>query len=74
MDFFKGLFQVVLGLAIIIGAGAAGIAWVAACFSTVIIGILLPLFAPSILLFPFGLAVYGIAYVDSGFRYMTGNG
>lgn len=74
MEFFKGLFQVCLGVAMIIGFGAAGIAWVSACFATVIVGILLLIFAPHILLFPFGIAMYGIAYVESGFRFMSGKG
>ena len=74
MDFFKGLFQVSLGIAIIIGFGAAGIAWVGACFATVIVGILLSIFAPHILLFPFGIAMHGIAYIESGFRFMSGKG
>lgn len=74
MNFLKGFFQVCLGLGIIIGFSAAGVAWVGACFATVIIGVLLLIFAPHILLFPFGIALHGIAYIESGFRFMTGKG
>lgn len=74
MNFFKGLFQICLGIAIILGFGAIGVAWVTACFATVVVGILLAIFAPGILLFPFGIAMNGIAYVESGFRFMTGKG
>ncbi|MCT7603004.1 hypothetical protein N5U17_02075 [Aliarcobacter butzleri] len=74
MYFFKGIFQIFLGIAIIIGFSAVGIAWLGVCFGTVIVGILLLFFAPHILLFPFGLAIYGIAYIESGFRFLTEKG
>jgi len=49
-----------------IGGGTAGVAWLAFCFGSVIIGILLLFFAPAILLLPFEVAIYGIALIKNG--------
>jgi len=49
-----------------IGGGMAGIAWLAFCFGSVIIGILLLFFAPQILLLPFLVAGHGISLIQNG--------
>ncbi|MDC9728769.1 MAG: hypothetical protein PSN04_05480 [Methyloprofundus sp.] len=55
-----------------IGGGTAGIAWLAFCFGSVIIGVLLLFFAPAILLLPFEVAIYGIALIKNGANNMLG--
>lgn len=47
-----GCIQVILGLALWGFAISVGITWIGFCFGTVIIGILLLIFAPHILLLP----------------------
>ena len=51
-----GALLTVLGVAVIICGITAQIAWLAFCFGTVIIGVLLLLFAPTILFIPYTLA------------------
>lgn len=52
MNKIYGLFLVCVALAIYAAAISIGIAWVAFCFGTIFIGILLLLFAPLLLLSP----------------------
>lgn len=49
-----------------IGGGMAGIAWLGFCFGSVIIGVLLLIFAPQILLLPFFVAGHGISLIQNG--------
>ena len=53
----KGAFLVLLGLAMLIGGLAASVVWVGFCFGTIVIGVLLLLFAPQILYLPFVASV-----------------
>ncbi|MEL0628493.1 hypothetical protein [Psychromonas aquatilis] len=48
----KAWCQIIVGLILWVVAISVGITWIAFCFGTVIIGILLLFFAPRILLFP----------------------
>jgi DNA-directed RNA polymerase subunit RPC12/RpoP len=63
-----GVFQIVIGALIIIGGVVAGASWLAFCFGSVVIGILLLIFSPEILLFPFGLSVFGVSWAKAGYR------
>lgn len=49
------IFKFLLGAGIIIGAVMLEVAWLAVCFGTVIVGVLLLIFAPTVLIIPFGL-------------------
>lgn len=53
MRFFKGLLRVVVGMSLIAVGLAAQFAWLTFCFGTVIIGILMLLFARQFLFGPF---------------------
>lgn len=66
MSLFKGIFQIFLGIGIVIFSISLGIAWLGFCFGTVIIGIALLLIAPHVLLFPFGFTMLGTMYIASG--------
>lgn len=64
-----------LGIAVIILGLFIEIVWLGVCFGTVFIGILLLIFAPSILFFPFnfflmlGLSIIGARTYKTNFRY-----
>ena len=60
------IFKFIIGAAIIIGGIILEVSWLAICFGTLIIGIVLLIFAPEILLLPFsfGLAI-GSAFIAS---------
>lgn len=60
-NFLKGIVQIAIGLALIVGGALAGIAWLTLCFGTVVIGIVLLLLAPHILVLP--LSLCGIGWV-----------
>ena len=64
-----GLVFILCGVALIVGGVIAEIAWLAFCFGTVIVGILLLFFMPIILLAPltFGWAI-GIGLFAKGFE------
>ncbi len=47
------IFRTLLGIGIVIGAVMVEIAWLGACFGTVIVGVVLLIFAPGLLLAPF---------------------
>ena len=53
MKLVWGIILVILALGLFGSAIAVGIAWIGFCFGTVIIGVLLLLFAPTVLLLPF---------------------
>ena len=56
-----------IGVALIIAAFATEISWLAFCFGSVLIGVLLLLFAPGILLAPFNiLFALGLAFLAKG--------
>ena len=56
-----------IGVALIIAAFAVEVSWLAFCFGSVLIGILLLLFAPGILLAPFNiLLTLGLAFLAKG--------
>jgi hypothetical protein len=52
---FQAIAKIIAGVALMIVAVIALIAWLAACFGTVIVGIALLLLAPRILLLPLSL-------------------
>jgi hypothetical protein len=66
MDFFKGLFQIILGAVLVVTGISLGVSWVAFCFGSVVIGILLLILAPAILVLPFGISTLGLGYIASG--------
>ncbi len=73
--------KTILGLVIIAFGIFLEVIWLGVCFGTVIIGILLLIFAPSILFFPFNLflaigltVMRGVQYKSSGFQYKEYSG
>ena len=66
MDFLSGIFSLIAGFALWIVAITALISWLAFCFGSVIIGILLLIFAPYILLAPLAIATPGTALLFQG--------
>jgi hypothetical protein len=63
------ILAMLLGLAMMIGGAVLGVAWIAFCFGTVVVGIMLLIFAPQVLLAPFlitagGVSVFGSAYKE----------
>ena len=53
MPTLKGLAKIVIGIAMMIGAITAEIAWLGFCFGTVVVGVILLLTFPLLLLTPF---------------------
>lgn len=72
MQFLKGLVVFSMGVGLIVAGVAAQIAWLAFCFGTIVIGILLLIFARHILLLPFlFLCVPGLRVLNNGLVGMT---
>ena len=67
-----GIMQLFFGLALLIGGGMAGVSWLAFCFGSIIIGVILLFVAPNILFLPFGLSVYGLMHIEAGYRNILG--
>ena len=69
----RGIVEIITGLVVFLGGGALAIAWIAFCFGTVVVGILLLVFAPWILFSPlmFSLAL-GTATMRSGWEKLSG--
>jgi hypothetical protein len=68
-----GLFQMLLGITIFIGGIILGCTWIAFCFSSIIIGVLLLLLKPTVLLIPFSFGtVPGIAFFYMGLKNFRG--
>ncbi len=60
------IFKVLIGSAMIIGGRLLEIAWLGVCFGTVIVGVVMLIFAPELLLIPFTIGVMGgIATITS---------
>ncbi|NBL00018.1 MAG: hypothetical protein EOM50_18815 [Erysipelotrichia bacterium] len=53
------IFKVLIGSAMIIGGILLEIAWLGVCFGTVIVGVVMLIFAPELLLIPFTIGVMG---------------
>jgi hypothetical protein len=64
--------QLFFGLVLLIGGGMAGVSWLAFCFGSIIIGVILLFVAPNILFLPFGLSVYGFMHIEAGYRNILG--
>lgn len=72
MQFLKGLVVFSMGVGLIVAGVAAQIAWLAFCFGTIVIGILLLIFARHILLLPLlFLCVPGLRVLNNGLVGMT---
>jgi len=67
-----GIFNILLGIGIVIGSIALGIAWLGICFGSVILGVVLLIFAPHILLFPFGFVPLGVTLFFAGIEILGG--
>ena len=64
----KAITKIVAGVALMILAITALIAWIGACFGTVIVGVVMLLFAPSLLWLPYTLiGIPAMALMGSGF-------
>ncbi len=67
MNIIKGLFLVIVGACILAGGFSIGIAWLGICFGTVIIGILVLVFCPTVLFLPFSVSfTFGVGLVTAG--------
>ena len=66
MRFISGIACFLAGLAIWGFSIAALVSWLAFCFGSVIIGVLLLIFAPYILLAPLAIATPGTALIGCG--------
>jgi len=53
------IFKMIFGAGFIIGGILLEIAWLGVCFGTVIVGLVLLIFAPEILLAPFNFGLVG---------------
>lgn len=61
------LFCLLVGSSVIVTGVMLQLTWFAFCFGSVIIGILLLLFAPGILLFPFTAGMmWGLTIIEAG--------
>lgn len=68
----KGLLLCALGVGALLLCGLAFVAWWGLCFGSVILGIILLLFAPHILFLPLPLGIFGIAIFSTGLEAMQG--
>lgn len=60
----RALFNIAIGLMVLLGGGALSIAWIFLCFATVVVGLLLLYLAPGILFSPLLLSLaLGVAMV-----------
>lgn len=66
-DLKQDLLQIIKGLFILIGGGIAAVAWVSFCFGTIVVGVLLLMFAPGVLYAPFAFAGVGFVLILKGF-------
>ncbi len=53
------IVKIILGAAFIVGGIIAEVAWLGICFGTVILGVVLLIFAPTILFAPFTIGLTG---------------
>ncbi len=53
----------IVGLTLILLGSILGVSWLIFCFGSVIVGILLLIFCPDCLLFPFGLVALGVCAI-----------
>ena len=60
------IFKIILGVGFIIGGVLLEIAWLGVCFGTIIVGIIILLWAPHILFAPFTIGLTGgLAFLAS---------
>jgi hypothetical protein len=69
----QGIFSIIWGIAWMVIGVIAGISWVTFCFGSVIGVILILIFAPPLLTWPFGLCVYGFVIFMQGIELIKGN-
>ena len=53
------IIKIILGAGFIIGGILLELAWLGVCFGTVVVGLLLLIFAPGVLLVPFNFGLVG---------------
>ena len=58
--FLYGVVYWIIGLGVIVASVVAGVSWLAFCFGSIIIGILLIIFAPNLIFFPFLFIAVGV--------------
>ena len=71
-DMLKGLVLCALGLAMLFLCGLAFVAWWGLCFGSIVLGIILLLFAPHILFLPLPLGIFGLAIFSAGLEAIQG--
>ena len=72
IDKISGTFLVIFGVAIWVLTISALISWWAICFGSVIIGVVLLIFAPHILLAPLVIGVPGTGFIALGIGRLAG--
>ena len=68
----KGLLLCALGIGMLFLCGLAFVAWWGLCFGSIVLGIVLLLFAPHVLFLPLPLGIFGIAIFSTGLEAMQG--
>jgi hypothetical protein len=62
-----GIIRIIVGLFLLVGGASLGIAWIIFCFGTVIVGIVLLIFAPQVLIAPlFFFVALGMGTINAG--------
>lgn len=66
MRLIGGIFSCIVGLIIWGVAISAFLSWLAICFGSIILGVILLIFAPNILLLPLAIGIPGTAFLVAG--------
>ncbi len=67
-DFLIALCMTILGVLIIAGAITLQVAWLGFCFGTVVVGIVILIFAPHVLFLPISLLIPGFTFAYAGIK------
>lgn len=69
----KGLLFCLIGIGALILCGVCFAAWWGICWGSVILGIVLLLFAPQVLFLPLPIGIFGLSMIGVGMEEFTGN-
>ena len=72
IEMLRGLVLCALGIGMLFLCGLAFVAWWGLCFGSIVLGIVLLLFAPHVLFLPLPLGIFGIAIFSAGLEAMQG--
>ena len=71
-NMLKGLMLCALGVGALLLRGLAFVAWWGLCFGSIVLSIILLLFAPHILFLPLPLGIFGLAIFSAGLEAIQG--